>query len=351
MERLLKAVFVLLVAFASVGLGAAANENEKVYQGLMGDSALYTGEGIVALDAYGSDLGKARSSARERARASLVESIKVRVVSQVKDTQSSGPGGEKQTIESQSVSIADLEVEEIRYDYFENFPKKGQLTVVASLGKADYERQLVGKRASRFRPEWGLGVVYQFSTYFYFDEFFKEQSRRIQSGAYILKPGINTPGGSTTDSVQGIGLQFRYREFSLLISNELIEGLTVATYDSTVGQYGLETKNLEIIGAELGWDYAPWALRLQPYLPLRARLHHVGLGGYDAWVTGLATGLGLRYWASDSFFLDFSGRYVQSLNRAELQRQGRPISTGPASNVAWCLSAAQWQVNLTWTGF
>src|SRR5262249_3510563 len=120
----MKRLFLLaLFAFAAAGVHAASPE-QKVYDGIMSDSELYAGEGVVSLDSFGGDLEKAKASARERARANLVESIKVHVVSKTTDTQSQGAAGSKEEIHSQSSSSADLELENIQYKALAAFPKE-----------------------------------------------------------------------------------------------------------------------------------------------------------------------------------------------------------------------------------
>ena len=99
MRLLLTCLFAVLAAAPAAAAEDAAAAQRKAqqrfYDGIMGDSELYVGEGIVSLDAFGGDLVRAKASGRERARANMVEGIRVRVVSKTTDSQSSGSGGSK----------------------------------------------------------------------------------------------------------------------------------------------------------------------------------------------------------------------------------------------------------------
>lgn len=338
--------------FATLALASAlcARESlDKVYEGLMNDPDLFAGEGLVSRSSYGGDAEKAKASARERARASLVESIRVHVVSQVKDTQKSGRQGDLQEVEAKSVSSSDLELENIQYRALDDFPKDGQLTVVATLSKLDYDRQMAGLRKNRFRPYWGLMVYYiLYEKYVNLDKLLDDESRKGRSGL-AFSSTMGSVSGSI-DPPQGFGLQFRYKEWSLGIEKSSGRAL-IYPYDPATALYRWDYTSFDIFGAEAGWDFAPLASRFQPYIPLRLRYFGVSIGEFSGSAPQLSAGLGMRYWASESFFFNLAGQWNQGLGEVELTDSGKPFWRSPGRKAMVDFSGVQCDIGLTWTGF
>ncbi len=347
-----KSLICLFLLQLTLPLGAAedANKLSKRYLKLKDSSDAYVGEGVAKLTEFAGDGLKALEAARERARANLAASVRVRIVSETREQSSSGPEGSTETVESKSASLADVILENVRVEDFIGLPDKDQITALAIVSKQDYRRQLAGKGPRVYRPEYGLRLIYVATTTFDFQKVVGDENQKWLS--VPLKPGTTLmQADGNAESLQGLGLEFRFRDWSLSAEMGLVSNVLIVPYDPVDGLYGMNKGGLETLTASIGYDWTPWAWRVQPYLPLALRYTHVSLTQYEAWAPAASAGLGLRYWPNDSLAFDISGRYIHGLANAALMRGGKPLYLGPGKPAELSLNGAQWQVSLLWSGF
>ncbi len=319
---------------------------QKVYDGIMSDSDIYAGEGVVTLASFGGDINRAKASGRERARGNMVESIRVRIVSKTTDTQSSGPGGSKENIEAQSSSTADLELEGIQYKYLDDYPKNGQLTVLAFLSKEEYQRQS-DKRMLGYRPLRALrlsgGTI---STNSFSDYMYKYSGS--PAGAVFLNGSQ-----SSSDSQAPISLAADFYWNGFLVGAAVTTGRTPVT---AVEALPITYKNVNnpwsVSYARLGYEWTPWATRFQVALPIQAEYAIVNWDPFFSSGFGLSGGLSLRYWSTDRVAFDLTGKWHQGLSKSDLvDRSGKTVLFRPGEPGTFETTGPEVTVGILWNGF
>src|SRR5258708_3633608 len=124
----------VLTVFYSVGQAETSSSAAMAsYVYIKQNSDLFVGEGTAKTSEFGDDQAKALDAAKERARADLASSVKVRIKSETSEKLESKDSKVSEEIKSQSQSQADVSLENVKYMEFKDFPGKGQVTVLASL--------------------------------------------------------------------------------------------------------------------------------------------------------------------------------------------------------------------------
>jgi hypothetical protein len=298
--------------------GSSKSAAMKSYMYIKEDSDRFVGEGVAELKDFEGDALKAAAAAKERARGDLASNVRVQVTSDSSEKTESKDGKVTEELKSASQSHADVALENVKYMEFKDFPDQGQVTVLASLNKEDYRRQLAGKAIPLYRPKYGLRLN--------FSEFVPTQD----------------PNGNFTNGLHSLGLDLQWMDW--------VAGLS--SYGSNGGQEGY------MILAELGYDWTPWASRFQLYVPLRLKGGFVqeydssnnnpgdagGSGGANAYYAA-AGGLGLRFWPNDSLSVDLNAMWVQGLNTA------KPDKPNGSDLKAFTLTGPEFQAGISWSGF
>jgi len=324
-------------------------KSRNIYKGLMSDSDLYVGEGQVTLDDYAGDLMKAQSAGRERARGNLAEGIRVKIRSVVTDTQVSDGKTSTQKIEAQSQSVAELELENIQYKYLINFPENGKLTTLASLTKEEYQRQM-DRRVLAYRPHRAL---------------------RLHAGSIILQsmekmnaydnfPSGLSPqpmvSGAPSQSFVSYGADFYWDAW--FVGASISSGSKhPVLYDPTdpynQSGYRESTELFNIYHFRAGWEYTPWATRLQLVVPLQVEYALLDWYAYGAQGFGVAGGAVARFWASDRTAFDFGVKWHQGLGSVPIKRNnnGYELQFKPGVPALFALDGPEVVVGAIWNGF
>lgn len=324
-------------------LAAADPKAQKVYDGIMSDSDIYAGEGVVTLKSFGDDINKAKASGRERARANMVEGIRVRIVSKTTDTQSMGAGGSQEEVSSQSSSSADLELEGIQYKYLDEYPKEGQLTVLAFLSKEEYQRQS-DKRLLGYRPERALrlwaGVIEPGSI-----NSLVETNSGPPAGVNIqMKPLANT-------STVALGADFYWKW--LFFGAGLINSTKgVVLYEPKLARWEDRSNPMSIALVRLGAEWTPWAKRLQVSIPVYGEYANLNWDPLFSQAYGVAGGVNIRYWATDRVAFDVAPRWHLGLSESDIvDRSGVAQETKPGTRAKFGLGGPELTAAVIWNGF
>jgi hypothetical protein len=326
------AMLALPAAWASGQAGSSGTEAAtKAYIYLKQDSSLYVGEGTASAGEFGGDELKAMAAARERAKAALADSVQVHIRSEVAESLKSKDGKVSEEIQSQSKSQADVSLENVKYMELQDYPGKGKATVLASLSKEEYRRQLAGKKVSVYLPENGM------------------RFKIVGDAPWWLHDSGYSPGFD-------LGLEFIHRSFMggfEIVQDQLNLGGNQSGGGSSQGGGGgggggggSGGYSGERVSGLLGYNWTPWAMRLQPYVPIRVEYQWINFNDVTAGLFGGSAGIGLRWWANDSLALDCTARYSLGFNQADY----RPA--GPGSASLWAnTTGPQLDVGLLWSGF
>jgi hypothetical protein len=312
----MKLIAALGLCLGTAALPAAVDLWDQ-YNHLKDDSALYVGEGQAKASEFGGDEAKARQAARERAREDLAQAVRVQIQSSTQESIQSKDGQVHEALSSQGQSQADVALENVKVRDFKDFPHAGEQTALAYVGKEDYRRQVAGKKVQVFRPEWGLKAKTVFGNTAF-------EAEDYEKGLCL-------------------GLELLFRDFILGVDGAhdhrdllLASGL----------QTGVDYKFTDL---ELGYNWAPWAMRFQPFIPLRLGDQLITLNALadQPSVQGAllyaGAGAGLRYWPTDAFALEASLIYRKGLSTLSLEQPGLSINAD--------ISGLQASVGLLWSGF
>jgi hypothetical protein len=318
----------LLLALAGLaaaeGAGTTAMEM-KSYVYIKQDGSLYVGEGVADLKEFGGDFARAVVAAKERARLDLASGIRVEVSGETSEIQEASGSQVREDIKSSSSSRVLLNLENVKYMEFKSLPEQGQVTVLASLSKEDYRRQLAGKAVPVYAPENGLELSYG--------------PGGFGEGNWLV--------GRGNESYLGVDVLFR--SFVLGLEN----GSGVLRFPNAVMDNSELTVSLWNL--EFGYDWTPWHWRFQPYVPLRILAENVGIKELSSGtnVAGAEAGLGFRYWPTDSLAVDLNVRYDQGFNQRELiGKNGAPVfDTDSRTNVLASTTGVGIRLGLMWSGF
>jgi hypothetical protein len=234
-------------------------------------------------------------------------------------------GKSSQSIQSQGQSSTELSLDNVKVRTFSDFPKTGELTVLAYLSKEDYRRQLAGKAAPVWLPEHGLRLGLSY----YFPDSLNDLVSRMKS------LGKGASSGNSTNHVAE-DLDFFWRDWVLGVS-----------YESPAwGDGGLEA-------ASLGWQWVPWATRSQIFVPLRAEVAGVQVGSsYAALSWGAFGGLGWRYWFTDGLAFEAAGLWHQALSSGHyVDGQGQSLQDSAGKDLNFSLTGYQVRLGIVWSGF
>jgi hypothetical protein len=243
-------------------------------------------------------------------------------------------GKVSEELKSQSRSQSDLKLENIKYLEFKGMPAEGQVTVLASLSKADYRRQLAGKGPTVFTRESGISANFAM----------------LSSSWSSAFPASNKP--------EALGAEFFWRGYSLGICQSSYTWLGGYRNSTDTANSTPLDLNVDIVELSLGYDWTPWHTRLQPFFPVRLKMGAIGGIGNDIpLIFGASAGAGLRLWIIDTIAADISGVWGQGFNSAT------PISSSGSdsgkayhfydtnSTVSPNLSDARLQIGLMFSGF
>jgi hypothetical protein len=286
------------------------------------DSDLYVGEGIAKLSDFDNDPAKASAAAKERAMADLASSVQVRVHSETTENLESKNGKMDEDIKSRSQSQADIVLDNVKTMEFKGMPDQGSVTVLASLSKEDYRRQLAGKGVKVYLPELGLriGGILSFPST---DDLHGDQPHH--------------PGGDPA----GPELDFIWRSFYL-------------GYQIQFDQYGAPgqmPKSYTISAINLGYDWTPWAWRVQPFVPLQIQYAYWDMDPSFAQTFEASAGLGLRLWANDSVAFQIQGTWNQGLWGGGIYQSGGNLLAVNGHDAQVAMTGPEWAAGITWSGF
>jgi hypothetical protein len=311
---------------------AADSPAMKTYIHMKQDSDLFLGEGLADRKDFDGNAAKALEAARSRAKGALAEAIKVRVSSQTSENIESKDGKISEDLKSQTQSQADVSIENIKYMEFTDFPETGQMTVLATVSKEDYRRQLAGKGVKVYHLESGLRIG--------------GGLRQSLDLGKLTRNGTQEAG----DALTAGNLDFFWRNFFAgfqvgYLAMPDSRSVTASTVGKAVSYYGLR----------LGYDWAPWAWRVQPFVPLQLGYGYWDMDPYFAQTCDVATGLGLRYWANDTIAFQLHGVYHQNLFGGDVAtRDGKALrqgSVGAGDPAIVSGSGVDFGVGIIWSGF
>lgn len=315
--------FFLLLCAAP--LAASQSIAMKSYLALKQDSDLFVGEGTAELKDFDSK-AKALDAARSRAKASLAESVKVRISSETSESLKNEDGKVSEKILSESKSKTDLELENVKYMEMPDFPEKGQMTVVASLSKEDYRRQLAGKKVSVFLPEH----------------------------AFKVKTTLDGPDWLVGHYQPGLNLGLEYMlgcvVFGAMFEVDRVDAANkIGPRQPALGRSSNNSDGVADMNrfeADLGYNWTPWATRYQVFFPFRLQYQRAICGSLAADLFGANAGLAFRFWPTDGFAFELNGRYGAGFNTVELQ----PYAKG-YDPLQGNLGGLQIDIGLLWSGF
>jgi hypothetical protein len=284
----------------------------KAYMALKQDPDLYVGEGNASDAEFDHDRAKALAAARERARGALAEAISVHVHTESSEALRSQGGKVQEEAQSRSQSQSDLNLDNVHLMELEGFPEAGQVTVMASLSKEDYRRQLAGEKVSVFLPEHGLrlGISYLWPP---------------SMDAILNYASQHHDAGSQADNHVSYALDFLWHSWVL-----------GADFEPT-GFGGFQIFSL-------GYDWTPWATRLQMFVPLRAEIGGAQYNADSAISWGASLGLGLRYWLTDGLAVEASGIWHQAIASGAMN-----LEAGQAP--VFSISGPEAGLSIQWSGF
>jgi hypothetical protein len=360
----------LCLLFSAVCLASpawAASASMKLYSQLKQDDSLYLGEGEAELKDFDGSAAKALDAARQRAKGSLAESIQVHISSATQEHLGLDKGQASESISSTTQSQASLDVENIHYAELKDFPETGQITVLASVSKVDYQRQLAGKKAPVYQPQWSLSLGVMESRWGSLHDF--SQASRDQRNAYVSTHSPTGQDWSNPDMLdgllgyslevgwRGLILGFDYFQTDLKVWKVHFNSLNPA------GAYFTSNYALTRMDGEVGYDWAPFAWRVQPFLPLRLKVSQTYLrslqtqGLHQATLWGSSLGLGLRFWVNPELTLEVGASQDIPFGNATLDGDNWwdgpfKLSLSPDVNAPpFSLNAMNYIFRVRWSGF
>jgi hypothetical protein len=335
-----------------LGLGQTVNADEsagvkkaamKSYMFIKEDSDRFVGEGVAALSEFSGDSLKASVAAKERARGDLASNIQVAVSSETSERLQLENGKVSEDIRSESKSHTELILENVKYMEFKEFPDPGQVTVLASLAKEDYRRQLAGKAVRVYAPENGFRML-----------------GGVKVGANIGNVGDAVPahfwgpGGSIYEVigfemfrngwVGGLELEGSSHDDTLRQDNN---------WDPKTGGYSNFSPGYSFFGFSAGRDYTPWKGRRQIYFPMRLQYAFTHIEPFNRLdLFGGSAGLGYRFWPTDGLALNLQITWTQGFNSSPLVRSdGSTLLAAPGKDATLDMTGLGSTFGITWSGF
>lgn len=302
----------LALCLAAAGLGAAdagrAN-NMRDYVYTKDNTDLFIGEGSADLKEFPGSPAKAREAAHQRAKAALAESVRARISSDTTEKSSLKDGKTEEELKSTVQSQADVVLENMRFKDYDEFPETGTYTCLAMLDKADYRRQLAGRKAQVYLIERSFGMGLGLHSYDWVEKL-RAELASVPGGASSSMPaGYNASDLGTVKSDPEISASFGYRGWSLGAAWQQLQ--VSGWFPAASGaQYQARTATYNINSVFMGYDYTPWATRVQLHLPVGLNWGYITGDQGPFWVGGGGLGVGLRYWVTE--FLVFDAGATQS---------------------------------------
>jgi hypothetical protein len=312
-------VFLLLGPRAAF---AAQSPAEHTYIAMKQDSDIFLGEGVAELKDFDGDKLKTRAAAKERALGDLAANVSVEVKSQSSEKLESKDGKVSEELKSQSSSQADLKLDYVKYVELDEFPGSGQVTVLASLDKEDYRRQLAGKAVKVYRPEFGFRISGVLG---------------LPDTADLHLDQDHHPGGDPA----GVGLDIVLQSFYF--------GYQIQ-FDQTGGT-DQNPKSYTINALHLGYDWVPWAWRVQPFVPIQVQYSYWDMDPSFAQTIEASAGLGLRFWANDTVAFQVQAAWDQGLWGGAIYQSGGNSLTVNGHDAHVAMTGPQFGAGITWSGF
>jgi hypothetical protein len=323
-------------AARSEDAGAAKKSAMKSYMYIKEDSDRFVGEGVAELKDFEGDASKASAAAKERALGDLASNVRVQVTSDNVEKTESKDGKVTEELKSASRSHADVALENVKTMEFKDFPDSGEVTVLASLDKEDYRRQLAGKAVRVYAPEWGvklsLGRALSYS--------YKRLAENKPAASYLAaNPNAALPDSSLNEWINTFGLDLDYGSWELGLQT-LSSNLHFPAWDPGSNSYKDGGGGVDA-AVHFGYNWTPWKTRLQPFVPLQVMLAFM----QNNYVTGYGAGLGVRFWMTDSLALVLEGLGTGTLTKSpDIQLQ-----PSVADNIDY--QGVQASFGILWSGF
>jgi hypothetical protein len=314
--------FLLLGSVCAAEAPSTDESATRAYIYLKQDPDLFVGEGVATAKEFDGDEIKALAAARERAKAALADSVKVSIHSEVSEKTQSQDGKVSEDLKAESKSQADVSLENVKFLELKDYPGTGKETVLASLSKEDYRRQLAGKKVSVYLPQWGLQVM--------------------------ARQGGNDWEQQQYNQGLDLGLELLFKSFIVGLSAKTDDDQELIKTTNPNGGHDI-TPQAKYTQVDLGYNWTPWAFRFQPFVPLRLTYEHIQLNLADPYppaeadLFGFSAGLGFRYWPADSFALEVSLRDGWRFNTVTVKQQ--------AYQADLYAGGPQFDIGLLWSGF
>jgi hypothetical protein len=223
-------------------------------------------------------------------------------------------GKSTEELKDQTSSLADLKLDNLKYVELNDYPEKDQVTVLASLNKEDYRRQLAGRAVKVYLPE--NGISFNFGGLWMSSLKPAMSASNAQNPTYLVgNPGLYSDASDGHSPVL-FGLDLIWQRWVAELNFSDIQVLS----DPLVPDQGPshpytvpQPTDLKLLLVAFGYDWTPYAWRLQPYVPLRVEYDLWDLSPSSSYTLGVSGGLGLRYWVNDAVALQFLGRWHQGL--------------------------------------
>ncbi len=317
--------------------GAADSPAMRTYIHMKQDSDLFLGEGLAEKKDFDGNAAKALEAAHSRANGALAEAIRVRLSSQITEELQSKDGKTTEAIKSRTQSQAEVSVENVKFMEFADFPEPGQMTVLATVSKEDYRRQLAGKGVRVYHLESGLRA----------------------SAALAVSPGLGDLTRSSNDepgdALAGASLDFLWRDlFAGLQFGMIGKGQGGGSTTGSTAPKPTSVLNAAVnrYSFHLGYDWTPWSRRLQPFLPVQVQYSYWDMDPQVAQTFDAAAGLGLRYWANDTMAFQILGSYHQALSGGAIaDKSGKALLMPGGAQATVSASGGEGSVGIIWSGF
>ena len=319
-----------------------ATASAESYRAIRSDGDRYCGEGVAAPADFGGDVDKALESARDAARQDLVAKVR---------------GGE-------TAPVPDAAWSRVQIAEFEGIPDRDHITVLASLGKGRIRGGSAGNAPENGVPDHALSVSLAYWAPSSLASAPASAGAGGGSGGQPVSPLNDTLGpgtgaaqtASSSSSPQPapvFGVGYAWGPWAAQLGVADVGPVQFQDYQASraAGATQLQQADLEVIRLSLGYDWAPWRLQLQPFVPLRLEYSFWDLSPYAAQTAGAGIGLGLRYWLSSSFALQFVADWHQGLLDGTLTRSGSAFQAGPGRSLSVGGSGPEASLSLLFSAF
>ncbi len=327
----------------------AKTETMRSYIYTKDDSDLFVGEGLAEAKEFEGSAAKAKEAARSRAKAALAESVRAKISSETTEKTELKDGKVSEELKSKTSSIADVVLENIKLKDFDDFPALGQYTVLATVSKEDYRRQMAGKGVRVWKIEKGLRLSGGMRSLPWIQTY-RDLVAPLPASMASPSPSWDMTAPAATPFEPSLGLEFLYKGFVLGLDYQsmTVNGwfmVSSGAQPDKAGSYAFTATSLQA-----GYDWAPFNWRFQPYLPLRFETSWLGYDSVQHMVFGLKVGAGLRMWIIDSLAVD--ARYSQHIKlRGAIDIPSIQAPNSIAAVGARNLEGGHLEFGIIWAGF